>query len=452
MKQTIDKRIEQILNSEQIKEILSQIGRGRVSPVSIVSLLIGEVYTYCFVHNDGNDIEINDVTDYVKNMRDAYYEYNGSEEHMLDIRTKEIAKSIARRLKIDISNGTISDAEQQQILEYFLKNYVGNGYVMHSFSGACEESIRNSGFSSTKRIWDSDEIMRIAHIFEAKDVISPVGAYSHYSGGRMYVESNTRYVYWHALSAPEWFQWFTSANHNKNSRKLEDSPYYLRDYEGCRQNVQDLCANAGLNQRETEQVMDMFEKNWKLLGTEKMCVALIPKSIIGKNKIEDAIIPGQAALETIKTVLSDGRGQYKEHDGNVLKQTVTKEDMLIMGLPNSKQLFGEHEFRRETSQALYDPDLVLDMIFRGEISGFELSKDKIDSIIETLRRVHNNSPEVERKIQNYKSRVALFTEQEVGKTVEETSMPKKESAQQKVQKDIESVRASQEAVLNIGGV
>ena len=74
MKQTIDKRIEQILNSEQIKEILSQIGRGRVAPVSIVSLLIGEVYTYCFVHNDGNDLEINDVIDYVLAMRDAYFE------------------------------------------------------------------------------------------------------------------------------------------------------------------------------------------------------------------------------------------------------------------------------------------------------------------------------------------------------------------------------------------
>ena len=447
MKQTIDKKIEQILNSEQIKEKLSQIGRGTVAPVSIVSLLIGEVYTYCFVHNDGNDLEINDVIDYVLAMRDAYYECNGNEGHMLDIRAREIAKSIARRLKIDISNGTISNAEQQQIQEYFLKNYVENGYVMHSFSGACEESIRNSGFSSTKRIWDNDEIMRIAHIFEAKDVISPVGAYSHYSGGGMYVESNPRYVYWHALSAPEWFKWFTSANHNKNSSKLEDSPYYLKDYKGCKQNVQDLCDNAGLNEDETEQVMTMFEKNWQLLGTERMCVALIPKSIIDKNKIGEAVIPGQTTLETIKTVLSDGMGQYTEHEGNVLKQTVTDKEMLIMELPNAKQLFGEHEFRRETRQALYDPNLVLDMIFRGRLSGFELSQDKICSIIETLRRVHNNSPEVEGKIQNYKSRVALFTEQEVGITVKGTSMLKKESAQHNVQNDIEGVRNSPEAVL-----
>ncbi len=412
MEETIDKKIESILNNTRIMKILEQVGKSGIAPVPRVSNLIGEIYTYCFVHNDGKDIDINKVINYVETMNKAYFKCHGNEKLMLDIRAKELYKSIASRLNIDISSEIISKEDEQKIQDYFLKNYVEKGYVMHSFSGATEESIRENGFSSSKRIWDNDEIMNVAQIFEEKNVITPVGGYSHYSGGGMYVENDAKKIYWHGLSAPEWLKWFTSANHNKNSSNIKDSPYYLRNYEGCKQNVLDLCTNAGLNEDETTQVMSMFEKNWKLLGTETMCVALIPKSIIGMGNIEDAIISGQSALETIKTVLSDGRGQYKEHEGNALKQTITEKDMLIMALPKSQGIFGEHKFDRETKEELYNPKSVLDMIYRGTIEyGFELSQEKIDSIIETLRQVHNHNPEVENVIKKYNERVVNRTSQ-----------------------------------------
>lgn len=444
----IDKIIEDCLNNEKIKAILSQAAKDRISPVYRVSELIGEIYTYCFVHNDGANIDVNDVIHYVQTMQNAYTQYHGNESVMLDIRAKELGKSIAKKLNIDISSGRLSKDDEQLIQDYFLKNYVENGYVMHSFSGACEDSIRENGFSSSKRIWDNDEIMRIAHIFEEKNVISPVGGYSHYSGGGMYVADNPRNLYWHALSAPEWFKWFTSANHNKNSFHLEDSPYFLKNYEGCKQNVQDLCTNAGLTEGETEQVLAMFENNWKVLGTERMCVALIPKKTIGKGEIEDAIIPGQSTIQTIKTVLSDGRCQYKEHDGNVLKKTITAEDMLIMGLPNALELFGEHGFNRESKESLYDPQLVLDMVFRGtKVSGFNLSQEKIDSIIETLREVHKSSPEVERAIQEYITKVSKFSDanysagkrfNDIVTSILTTSISAKDSAEIQVERDLKN--------------
>lgn len=202
----------------------------------------------------------------------------------------------------------------------------------------------------------------------------------------------------------------------------------------------DLCNNAELNEEEMQKVMEMFEKNWKLLGTERMCVSLIPKSVIGKANIEDAIIPGQSAIETIKTVLTDGRRQYKEHEGNVLKTTVTEKDMLIMGLPNAGEIFGEHEFSRETKEKLYDPKQVLDLIYRGtKESGFELSQDKINSIIETLREVHNNSPEVDDIIQQYNQRVALFSEQEIGKATVSVATEKKDEAWIRIQRDEQEI-------------
>ena len=416
MEETIDKKIERLLNDDKVKEIISTVGKGEVAPITRVSNLIGEVYTFCFVHNDGNEIKPDSVIRYLERMSTAYLECHGQEHLMQDIRAEELRKSIAQRLNIDLSQDSISEDDETKIKDYFLKNYVENGYVMHSFPGAAEQSIRTHGFSSSERIWDNKEIMEIAHIFEEKNVLAPVGAYSHYSGGGMYVENNPSQMYWHGLSAPEWFKWFTSANHNKNSSSIDESPYYLRDYDGCKQNVLDLCINAELNEDQTQRVMNMFENNWRTLGTERMCVSLIPKKIIGKGNIEDAIISGQSTIETIKTVLSDGKKQYEEHKGNVLRTTVTEKDMLIMGLPNSSEIFGERKFSRETKEKLYDAELVLDMIYRGtKKSGFELSQEKINSVIETLREVHKNDPDLENTIQQYHQRVTLFSEKEIGK-------------------------------------
>ena len=56
MEETIDKKIERLLDDEKIKEIIATAGKGEVAPVTRASNLIGEVYTYCFVHNDGEEI------------------------------------------------------------------------------------------------------------------------------------------------------------------------------------------------------------------------------------------------------------------------------------------------------------------------------------------------------------------------------------------------------------
>lgn len=440
MGERIDENIDIVLNDPRMKQMLSEVGKGSVSPIKRTSQLIGEVYTFCFVHNDGSKIDTDEVISYVETMKEAYMEYLGEKNKILETRIEEIEKSIAKKFNIDISSSAVSDKDTKIMQDYFLKNYVQNGYVTHSFSGACEESIRKYGFSSTERIWDNEEIMKIAHIFEDKDVISPVGGYSHYSGGGMYVEHNPSNIYWHGLAAPEWFKWFTSSNHNIQSGKIEESPYYVRDYEACKQNVIDLCSNARLSGEETQEVMSMFENNWQNLGTERMCVALIPKSVIGKDNIEDAIIPGQSLHETIITVLNDGRNQYKEHLGNVLTQTITENDMIIMGLPNSREIFGECEFNRETRKKLYDPKLVLDMIFRGtKIAGFDLEQEKIDSILSTLREVHQNSPEVEKEIKQYQERVALFSENEVGKATVYEKLDIKKEAHRQVKSDIQEL-------------
>lgn len=405
MKEDLVVKIENVLNDAKVKQFLSDIGHSDIAQVKRVSNAIGEIFMYCIVHQGKTNIDGDKAYEYAKKMDEEFFECAMSGERLEDKRAEAIKESIATELGIDSSKGEISKEEDQQIKDYFLKNYVENGFVMHSFSGGLEESIRQNGLSPTKRVWDNNEINKIAKIFENKNVLSPLGAYSHYPKGNIYVEHNATLVYGHAIAAPEWFKRFTSANHNGNSFKLEKNPYYTRNYEGSKQNVSDLCENASLNSEETEQVMDMFEKTWELLGTDKMCIALIPKKAISKVNIEDATYENRNALETISDVITDRREQFTEYSKNALTAEIPPENMLIMELPRSKDIFKEVQFDRETKEELYDPKDVISLIHIGtQIYGFDLSQEKIEKVIKDLKG-KNGAEKVDQIIAQYKDKI-----------------------------------------------
>ena len=83
--------------------------------------------------------------------------------------------------------------------------------------------------------------------------------------------------------------------------------------------------------------------------------------------------------------------------------------MIIMELPNSREIFGEHVYNRETKEKLYNPKLVLNMIFkRTMVAEFKLSQEEINNTIERIRHVYNGIQEVENDIQEYKEKVSDF--------------------------------------------
>ena len=58
-----------------------------------------------------------------------------------------------------------------------------------------------------------------------------------------------------------------------------------------------------------------------------------------------------------------------------------------------REIFGTHDFSRETKEKLFDPKQVLDLIYRGtKESGFELSQEKIDSVINNKQQYAAKHP------------------------------------------------------------
>ena len=312
----------------------------------MLSNVIGEVYLYHILHRDGYDFE-----NYFDKMMNLYGQRLSKEEFQKG-KTKLLMDSIKNRL--NIKREGMTPEEDKRVRDYFLDRYVTNGFVAHSFHGNSINSINHNGLSPSKRIWDDSDIMRIAGIFKNHNMEFALGGYPHYKGEGIYYENNMNAIYNHSIFSPEWFNVFTSSDHSVSLMDISKNPYIVRDYDACRQNVEDLTENAGLNHEERKETLRFFEKQYYALSDPEPYVALIPKSVVGKDKIQNAVGNTRTAFETMNYVLQDSNHEYEEHIGNVSTETIEKRNMYITKLPRASKYIKQVNFKRETKEELYN--------------------------------------------------------------------------------------------------
>lgn len=188
-----------------------------------------------------------------------------SPENFQRQKAKIIASIIASKLNINV-NTELNQENLSKIQNYFLREYVSNGYVAHSFPETYFDSIiKNSLIANADERTDKPkEIQEIQNIFMSKGIVGPMGGYPYYGGSGIYYEHDFTKVFQHAIDSPEWFNTFTSSDHITGyPKKIETVPYILRNEKDCRQNVEDLCQNANLNSEETQKVLDFYKKQYK---------------------------------------------------------------------------------------------------------------------------------------------------------------------------------------------
>ncbi len=382
--------IERLLSSKAIQE---QIKSRNSKNIYFASTFIGETIRYCMIHGSREDITETEVVEYLRSLKEILYFSNSIEDfnvragYFNDERAKLIIESIAKNLDIDSAN--MSTEDETRIREYFLNNYVKNGYVFHSFPSARAESVARDGFTCVEKLWDNDEVKKVAKIFEKHGVLTALGGYLFYKDGGMYVEHNPDNVLFHSLSSPEWFKFLTSASHNGTNFDISTSPFYLKNYDACRHNVEDLCTHARLDDEEKEQVLHLFEDAWKVLGKRELTTAIIPKSKIGNDEI---VLEQGSLSEMITYVLQDRAHQYDEHVGNVINpEEITGEDVEIIQMPYMDELIECDTFHRETEEELYDPKRVISMMASGLSSGeFDITQEQYSACINNIEERMND--------------------------------------------------------------
>lgn len=352
--------IEKNINSTYFIEILKN-NYEKYHNIHYIGNLIGELYIHHIIHKDGFGFE--EYMNQIESLYSKYVERRISLENFEQQKSKLIASVIARKYNINISE-QISQDDLLKIKNYFLQEYVANGYVAHSFPETYYESIIKNGLIPTtdKRPERPQEIQEIQDIFMSKGVVSPMGGYPFYGGLGIYYEHDFTLVFQHAIDSPEWFNWFTSSNHTTAyHKKVETVPYVLRSEDDCRRNVEDLCNNAGLNSSESKKVLEFYQRQYNKFSSPKLNVALIPKKIVGKNNISSTGVQNLDLITTISFVLKDGAGQYMEHKGNVHLSTIPPQNFKVSVIPSATKFMHVEHYSRETKEHLtnYESNLAI---------------------------------------------------------------------------------------------
>lgn len=368
------KNIEKNINSPFFMELLKKTW-DKTHSIDSVSNLIGELYIHHIINKDGYGFEYYMVQ--IEQLYLRYRERKISPEKFQLQKAKLISLLIASKLNIDIKN--ISQEDMEKVKDYFLQEYVTNGYVSHSFPDAYYESIMEHGLVSLAELRKDklSEIQEIQNIFMNKGVASPMGGYPYYGGSGIYYEHDFTQVFKHAVAAPEWFNWFTSSDHITTSHSdIKKSPYILRSEVDCRRNVDDLCFNAGLNEIETKKVIDFYQVQYNKFNSPKLNVALIPKEIIGKNIISNVVPQDMDLFNTISYVLSDGASQYTEHNGNVYNGTIPSRNFDVSVIPSASNYIKAMQYYRETKEHLTSP--------KNNLAVLEITEKNINRIVPSM--------------------------------------------------------------------
>ena len=390
------KNIEKNINSGFFIDMLKR-NWNKTHNIYSLGNLIGELYTLHIINKDGYGFEY-----YMTKIETLYSQYGErkiSPEQFELQKAKLISYVIATKFGINI-NQEITQEDMLRVKNYFLQEYVSNGYVSHSFPEAYYESIMKNGLiSSTDQRKDKPlEVQEIQDIFMNKGVVSPMGGYPFYGGSGIYYEHDFTKVFQHAIDSPEWFNWFTSSDHMTTYHSdVETFPYILRSEKDCRRNIDDLCKNARLSEEETKKVVDFYQKQYSKFSSPKLNVALISKKTLGKDDVLKAAPQNMDLFSTITYILKDGARQYTEHSDNVYIGTIPPDKLNVSVIPDASNYVNVNQYHRETQEHLISLENNLTVLQTAEEN--------------KSRLVPSMVPKVEKSKQEILSKKKLFVQQ-----------------------------------------
>ena len=87
----IAKTIEGLLSEKEVIETIKKLNAG--TDINMASMMIGEVYTYCFACNDGKEITKQEVISY---LNDRILDFKKPEPEREEARAETLMKAMAK--------------------------------------------------------------------------------------------------------------------------------------------------------------------------------------------------------------------------------------------------------------------------------------------------------------------------------------------------------------------
>ena len=290
----LPKVIEEVLNSKEVEEILSKVlsnvetlcehsllildGTPLGVNIYITRLIVGFLTDYIVVHQGAYDME-----EVYQNLQSKDLN-KMTESEINTFFAQIIAKSTEKKLGVSAE----TEEGKKQIAEYVYKNFIENGYCYQGTNSAFRQSVEENGLTPAYSKTTDQDLVIVAEIFRKHGVDKIF--YSKLSETKVspyyYTTDGMDAAYHYSYHNPEYFAYFVASGNYMPDQKYNRGAYYLRDYEGCRNNVETLCKKYHLSEEESQTVLKTFERLANtFINDNPNTVTLVSRKLLNKNKI-----------------------------------------------------------------------------------------------------------------------------------------------------------------------
>ncbi len=185
--------------------------------------------------------------------------------------------------KLGVPQEEIKD-RMNEIITYAYDNFVRNGYVFHAGNSNSINNNMKYGLSVSESNQEQKmELMHIASIYNKYGNDNPLGwgilDIKNNKNGWFYDGTPQSMLYY--ADSPEWFGQLCGENHSYAWGVVPEEyrhGYANRDYNACLLAINKLIDKNNMSEEDRKEIIDFFNKCWKLFGNTEPYLAFVPIS------------------------------------------------------------------------------------------------------------------------------------------------------------------------------
>lgn len=348
--------IEKVLNSKELKEILTQILSNQSTAGEHNQLVLDGCYLSANLNK--SNMVLSFVTDYIVihqsdyDIEELYKKLQAtdinsmSNKELNNFFTKTISESVQRRLGLEDSTTSVN---KTKIAEYVYNNFIRNGYCYQGTNARFRDDIRNKGLSSEFSRSTNEDLVIVDKIFK-KHGLNKI-FYSKLSETAMspyyYTTDSMNTAYFYSYHNPEYFAYFVASGNYMPDENYLRAAYYLRDHDECRNNLQKLCKKYLLSSEEQITVMSIFEKlSSEFMSEGPNTVTMVSRQLLNKHQVPVNL--SDIETRSIESIIGEIMKSCELSAGTKQHLPIPADKVDIISVPTLSEFYDKEKMNRET--------------------------------------------------------------------------------------------------------
>lgn len=250
----IEEVIQNIFNSDDIKQVIDTMDKQTKGET------LTRLVNYCTIMGSNEEME-----SFIHLSVEGQVEF--------------VKEKIAEQLNIENKK-----EKEQEIFKYACEKLLTNGYVYHITNSVVADKIMEEGLTTNKAL-DNSELYRIIQIYKEHGEEHAFG-WSVFDADKGWFYDGTLLNIEHYSNSPEWFSQFCGESRRYSYGVVPEQNRHAfreRDYSKAINNVQTLIKQMNISEDEEKEILEFFNKNWKMYEKATPKLLLIPRKDINED-------------------------------------------------------------------------------------------------------------------------------------------------------------------------